>query len=299
MGKNRGPQAVTASLTRGLTQLGIAFELNPPINTFVHPVEIVHVISGIETLRWAIEQKKLGRIKKLVAGPTIVVSPLDHDAILASQEIDTILCPSQWVKDYYESKIPECRDKIRVWYAGVEIPEDYKKEASLGDGRDKKCLIYIKNDSYTNTDELIKSCTALGIKTNTINYGGFGRNQYFRDLLNSDFLIYVGKTESQGLALHEAWARNIPTLVLNVEKWKYKNDEWSDPLISAPYLDQTTGMFFKESDNLKDTLLEFIGNSRQFTPRDTSIRLFSDEETTKKYLKIISTHQLTSSLEVL
>jgi hypothetical protein len=62
----------------------------------------VYVPIGIDTLRYALDLKKKGKIKKLVVGPNITV-PTSKDDIFFHPLIDTIVVPSDWVKDYFIS----------------------------------------------------------------------------------------------------------------------------------------------------------------------------------------------------
>ncbi len=68
----RGPQGVLNSLIRGLQKNNTPYFLNQNLNTVI---DVACVLSGTKTLEWAIEQKKLGKIKNLIAGPNVVVTP--------------------------------------------------------------------------------------------------------------------------------------------------------------------------------------------------------------------------------
>src|SRR5438128_543561 len=94
----RGPQGVFQSLCSGLTDLKVGFYINAPPDK---NIEMACVLSGLGTLKFLIAKKKQGWVKKIVAGPNIVVTPFDYDSIIQSPEIDLILCPSQWVVDWW------------------------------------------------------------------------------------------------------------------------------------------------------------------------------------------------------
>jgi len=55
-------------------------------------------------------------IKKIIAGPAISV-PLDNNDIFFDKNIDIIVAPSQWVKEYFLSLKPMCPERIVVWPA--------------------------------------------------------------------------------------------------------------------------------------------------------------------------------------
>ena len=79
--KYRGHFAVTRSLVEGLDAIGASYNYNPKYPWEL--AETVIVLAGARTLRQAIKLKKKGRIKKLLAGPNIVVFSSDENSILA------------------------------------------------------------------------------------------------------------------------------------------------------------------------------------------------------------------------
>ena len=147
---SRGPEAVKNSLTSGLTELGVEFLINKKIENIC---EVACVLSGRKTLLWALEQKKIGKIKKLVAGPNIVISPNDFGGLIKNPLIDVIVVPSQWVKDYFVKLAPGITNRLVVWPAGVTVPI---LEAS---NKTIDFLIYNKisfNSSYSKAQYIIK-----------------------------------------------------------------------------------------------------------------------------------------------
>jgi len=113
-----GPSAVLNSLIRGSHVLDVDYQINPKVKDVS---DVVCVISGVNSLRWAIKAKKRGKIKKIIAGPNIVITPEDAGGILLDETVDLVIVPSQWVKDFYASFKLGFDEKIRVWPAGVKI----------------------------------------------------------------------------------------------------------------------------------------------------------------------------------
>ena len=97
--KYRGHFAVTRSLVEGLRNTGASFNYNPRYPWQL--ADTVIVLAGVSTLRQAIRLKKQGKIKKLFAGPNIVVFSSDNDSILAAPEVDAAITPSDFVIDLY------------------------------------------------------------------------------------------------------------------------------------------------------------------------------------------------------
>lgn len=277
LGKYSGPDAVLDSLVRGLTELNIPFEVNPRKPKY----KTVHVISGISILQEMIAEKSIGKIEALIAGPTLVQTPYDHGCIIQSKQIDLILFPSQWTKDFYVSLVQSLDNKIQIWPAGVSIPKKVSRK--------KKILIFKKNIPEDAYNQIIKIIKDKDTPYDIITYGTYSRKEYHEKLELASALIYLQMTESQGLALQEAWSYDVPTLVWKNTVWKTEKYSWSDQKISAPYLTDDSGSFFT-TETLSQELDAIINNTNVFTPRKYCIENLSDKASAQKYLEIIKNH---------
>lgn len=280
LGKKRGPQAVLDSLLRGLESIGEKPLVNPLSSARI-TTDTVHILSSPAALAWAVDQKSLGKIRKIIAGPNIVITPNDFNNLLQRKEIDIILVPSRWVADFYISLAPQIKDKIAVWPSGVMVPTNI---SDISPRNTKKCIIYIKDLSCKYTDDVVAACKEKSFEPTIIKYGEHTQSKYYSHLASSDFMIYIGKAESQGLGLQEAWARNVPTLVFNTKTWTDGTHTWSDPKISAPYLSEKTGMFFESFNNFEITITQFIDRLPSFKPQAEVIDTLSDTASARAYL---------------
>ncbi len=265
------------SLIRGLKELNNNFLWNKaPKETGVTAC----VLSGVETLKWAINQKQKGVIRYLVVGPNIVNSPQDQGAILESEAIDKILVPSVWVKNFFENLSKKLLGRVEVWAAGVE------DLGSMGD-KNGPIIIYHK----TGNTEFIKPVTDLlnkqKIKFELLEYGKFTHIKYFTILSIARAMIYLSDSESQGLALNEAWMANIPTLVYDRGFFKNADLFWKAEKISAPYMSSECGLFFHDLEELNSTLTKFLQSLESFNPRQYSLSNFTDKLCANKLLKIL------------
>ncbi|MDI6883461.1 MAG: hypothetical protein QMC93_03320 [Patescibacteria group bacterium] len=275
---NYGPSAVLESLLRGFHTLGVDYQVNPGAKEVSN---MVCVISGINALRWAIGAKKKGKIKKIIAGPNLVITPNDTDGILLDETIDLVVVPSEWIENFYASFKPEFDKKIRVWAAGVENPWRFQEKPREG------CLVYKKRVDDNLFNFVIHHLKSQNIDYKLIKWGRYKKERYF-DLLNkAEFMIYLSESESQGIALQEAWMRNVPTLVWNRGYWEWKDYEWQESS-SAPYLAEDCGMFFKDKEDFVNKFNTFIKNLSNFKPREYSLKKFTDEISASNYLKIIN-----------
>lgn len=274
--KYSGPDAVLDSLKRGLTELQIPFEINP-----IKPkYNIIHVISGVEILKSVIRNKKKGEI--VVAGPNIIQIPLDYNQIITDSKIDAVITPSKWVSDFYISLIPLFKDKIYSWPAGVQIPKIISDMTG-------KTIIIKKDISELVFKQVITTLERKGFLHEVLEYGNFSHIEYLEKLTVTPLVIYLQKSESQGLALQEAWAYNVPTLVYRNTEWSDGKYSWSDPKISAPYLSDETGLFFTP-DTFEEGLVK-IRDSRQINPQNYCENNLSDIKSVQAFLNIIKKYE--------
>jgi hypothetical protein len=272
--KYSGPDAVLDSLKRGLTELKIPFEVNPLKTKY----KIIHVLSGPEILRNVIREKN--ETQTLVVGPNVVLTPLDYNGLINEAKINIVLTPSDWVRNFYISLLPSISSKIYSWPAGVKIPQ--KNSDMTG-----KIIVFKKEISEIVFEQVISALKSVNIDYKIMEYGKFSHNEYLVELRRTPLVVYLGGSESQGLALQEAWAYNVPTLVYQNSKWKHDKYEWLDPKISAPYLTDDSGYFFT-SDKLGEALEKI--KVRPINPRQYCLDNLSDKKSAQLFLDIIEKH---------
>ncbi len=278
IGKYSGPDAVLDSLKRGLTELNIPFKINP----YIRKYDKVHVLAGISVLQKMINLKQKGKIKTLIAGPNLVVTPSDKNKIICNPSIDTILIPSEWTKEFYETEAPEIKNKIQLWPAGTKIPVANSTQKT------NECIVFKKDVPTELYESIIKELKSRKINHTLIEYGKYTSEEYFKVLNDSKYMIYLQKVESQGLALQEAWARDIPTLVWNPGSFTYPNGHTIYGKISAPYLNDANGLFFKDIQQFPEKLDMFLKNIDSFAPRKYCVENLSDKGSAEIYINIIS-----------
>ena len=277
---NRGPEAVARSLKRGLDALQKPYHLNSAAKQ-PSQENIAVVLNGVKVLRWAIAQKRAGKIQKLVAGPNIVVTPLDYNYLITDPVVDIYLVPAQWSVDWWVSLIPTIKEKLAVWPAGVENRGELVNPQG-------QVLILQKNAPLEVLNQVKRTLQKFNLLFAEITYGHFDSADYFRLLKKSKFMVYLSQSESQGLALHEAWMAGVPTLVWNRGFMQYRRWRWEEKKISAPYLSVECGRFFYGTVDFEETLTQFLENYHIYKPRAYSLRNFTDKISAQKFLQIIS-----------
>jgi glycosyltransferase involved in cell wall biosynthesis len=276
-----GPSSVLQSLLSGLKELKIEHNVNPKLASSLY--NNVIVLSNIEALKQAIFLKRKGVIKKLLAGPNLVVLPHEENGILTSPEIDICIVPCKWVQDIYEEDAPSLRNKIRIWPAGIDHvfwkpKSDYKKEKTL--------LIYKKNDPLNLASNLVAIAQHVGWKTKTLDYGSYKKEEYKKALDESSLSVFLSLSESQGIALLEAWSMNIPTLVWNPVKRSILNKK-NVPVSSAPYLTEETGKLWNSLEGLQKIFQNYNELKSLWTPRKWVLENMTNQVSTKKLLSIL------------
>jgi hypothetical protein len=122
-------------------------------------------------------------------------------------------------------------------------------------------------------------------KFTVLEYGQFKQAEYFSLLAQCRFEIYLSESESQGLAMFEAWARNIPTLVWERGFWQTEKYYWQG-MTASPYLSDKAGMRFADFAEFQRIFREFV--TRPFSPRDYVSENFTNAICAKKYLEILN-----------
>ncbi len=280
----RGHPAVTRSLIEGLKRIGTSFNYNP-----IDPREIaenVIVLSNPRTLRQAIRFKQLGRIKKLFAGPNIMVFSSDYDSLLAATEIDCVITPCEWVVNLYVKDNPTLEGRCISWPAGVDTEYWLPDSETPRD----RILIFEKQaiDLVTPVLTYANYLRSLGRQVDILKYGSYTHVEYLEKLKRSSLMLVFSNAESQGIAWAEAWSVDVPTLI-------WKNDFQSKgpggrtyPCSTAPYLCEENGLFFKDLEDFKLQFSYLEANRKQFRPREWAINNMSDAVCASKLIKLIN-----------
>lgn len=275
-----GHFAVTRSLIEGLKKLNVNFNYNPKIEGELK--EVVVVLSDIDALKQAIELKKNGRIKRLLAGPNLVIKPSDYNGIVASPEIDIYLLPSEWTKFFYEEDCPSLIGRTRLWYAGVN--EQYWKNESYVNSN--KVLVYWKTEAEDIIIDIEKMLKKYGFIPIRLKYGEYKSIEFKEKLSECGFSIFVSRSESQGIALAEAWAMNISTLVWNPQFLNLEGQIYTN-VSSAPWISNKTGFLWKEIGELEYLLKNKDNTIARCSPRSWIEEHMTDIASAKLLIKII------------
>jgi len=281
-GPYRGHYAVTRSLVEGLKKCGLPFTYNPARRRDL--ADTVVVLAGVRTLRQAIYWKKRGLIRRLFAGPNIVVFSSDHESLLASPQIDAAITPSQQVVDLYVEDCPSLAGRCFAWPAGVDT--DFWCPSP--DVQRKSVLIFEKQNKGTvgPVEPYAEFLQKNGYNIKNIKYGRFKHRDYLDALRCSCLMIGFVMDESQGIAWTEAWSTDVPTLLWRNERTTFRGRVYRGS--TAPYLTSENGMFFEDFVDFRRVFASWKANPTRFFPRAWVLKNMSDEVCARRLYQLVT-----------
>jgi hypothetical protein len=227
--------------------------------------EVAWVVNDTADLKWAVRNRRRLEAAELWAGPNIVVVPQEADAILTSDQIDRIIVPTKWVADVYADAYPQLRSRISIWPAAIDA--DYWSPE--GEPR-THWLIYNKNEDGL-AAEITRALAKLAVNFAQINYGQYSEAEFKNRLNTALGLIWLSRSESQGIALLEAFSMDVPALVWDRGYWEYESRElkrkFVAPATSAPYFSEACGYRFTDAIDFEAAFERFRENAPRYHPR--------------------------------
>jgi hypothetical protein len=275
-----GHPAVTRSVVEGLQKIGVRVTYNP--RTLSAVGEVVFVPSGFDALGQAIQMKRSGYLKRLLAGPNLVEFPSDRRELITATEIDVYLTTDKSTRDLYIEDCPELSGRCQPWPAGVDT--DYWRPA-LSRADRPNILVYQKPDSGpVEPQGIITKLTQLGYHVEIIRYGCYTHEQYLQALQHAQVMVGLSRSESQGIAWAEAWSADVPTLIVRNDVTTHRGKTYRSS--TAPYLSSQTGMFFNDLLELETVLNNWEMNQDTFKPREWVVNNLSDERCAQELCKL-------------
>jgi len=275
-----GHHGVNHNLIKGLHSLNVQIKFNA---RFEDSPQCVGVLAGSQVLRTVLS---FTNHKKIVAGPNFY----PDEPSLLQPRVKKYLVPSQWVLNTIQN--PMLAQKTNVWPVGIDSdywnPNEFErgKTSSFRTG-----LIYMKSKS-SNSKLLKNSINRIpGVDWRLVTYGTYRPSDLRRLLAEVDFCIYIGDSESQGIAQFACWSMNVPTFVfssnecikikMNTETINLNASQYSP----APYLSTSTGSQWTELVDLIDLIN--LDLEQSFSPRMWVIENASPIASAKEYIRIL------------
>jgi len=256
--KITGPVKVFRNLAKGLDRIGQPYMVN-------HALDSAQWLWIHSDLRALLELPRKATLN--VLGPNLVILPRDlptHRPFPHS----FYLQPSRWVAEVWgREEFNQC--PLRIWPVGIDTEEIPARGGRL---RNAPVLVYFKGRSPEELSYVEEILNRLSVKYRVITYGIYDQRDYFQLLGECPFLIWLGTHETQGIALQEALAMDVPILVLNAlslfETNLFPERLRSFRTTTAPYFDPRCGIILDSIDHLKEGLSLMRERLDAFRPRE-------------------------------
>ena len=255
------PWKVVKNLMKGLDSLGYPYILNGNLNS----TKRLWIHDDVFALR---ELYTLHPDTKLIIGPNLYSLPrkIPHDINI---DIYPHLMPSTWVVDFWKyfgySWILE---SWPTWIDTFTFAPSVQKKT--------KVLVYFKQRREEDLDTITNHLKKKGIQYEVIYYGKYSESVFLEDLQTTKYVIWIGCSESQGIALEEILACDIPILLWDITRfdqcgyssWLFTSDELLyTPVTSAPYFDTSCGMRIFDFQEISVALDTMEKNYTLYKPR--------------------------------
>jgi hypothetical protein len=263
-GEVNGPNKVVNNLIKGLEILGYPYCINKDLQAtsqlWIHDDPLA--------------LKEASRLKlHAIAGPNIYILPKNISAKIDMSHL-VYIQPSKWIRDFWiDLGFKRC--PLDVWPSAIDT-EEFPERPKPQDGH---VLIYFKQRYAEELDFIKDLLEKKNIKYEVITYGFYDQKEYVEKLKNARYVIWLGRHETQGIALEEALAMNVPMIVWDVnsighwlprtkdskiytqEESSYKNTT------SAEYFDGRCGIKAKDKNNMEISIEKMEANWEKFSPR--------------------------------
>lgn len=259
---------VIGSLLRGLRALGIPHDFN----NWADIGDLVYVNSDTSLLVRAMELKRHRKIKRLIAGPNLVVRAIDLNGLIGRSEIDMYFVNSAWTKTAYLEDMPSLHSRLQIWFAGVDTDDWcplHQKQAS------NEIIVYWKTESEEFCTRVESIVRKYNFKPIRVSYGSYKKDEYKEVLNRAQCAIFISRSESQGIALLEAWSMNVPTLVWNPKELAAHGRVYNE-VSACPYLTKATGSEWKTFEQLELLLQTIDQLLPTYAPRQWTVENMTD-----------------------
>ncbi len=276
-----GPGKVFHNLVRGLEKIGQPYVVNMALNA-------THRLWVHDDLRALVELPERGTMK--VLGPNLVVLP-QHLPTRQHFADSLYLLPSPWVVDLWRLEgFAQC--PLRAWAVGIDAG-DVPPRAQVPD--DAPVLVYFKERDPEELERVLSLLRRHAMRHEVISYGSYAQSDYLASLRSCSFVIWLGRQESQGIALQEALATDVPVLVVDAISLfqQHPPDKpralfpprlASTRTTSAPYFDERCGIKVDSLNYLDDSLALMRERLPSFEPREFVRERLSLEKRAREFV---------------
>jgi len=283
---SRGPRKVVINLIKGLDEIGYPYVLNAALDV----TDTLWIHDDKKALETALS---LPGNRSIIAGPNIYTLPSEVPSSVFNSNT-LFIHPAPWVQDFWNTFSPEKINSV-VWPVGIDTevftPSNEAKDL---------VLVYNKQRSSSDVEAVCTALEACGERFAVLNYGHYHEDEYRELLAQAKAMVWVGRSESQGIGLLEALAMNVPVLIWDIAKfgdWTGSgHNHFTDeqlaftPVTAAPYFDKRCGLRFVEPVELRDNLDTFLESLNTYSPRAYIEAELSLAKQATAFMNLFKTH---------
>jgi hypothetical protein len=152
-------------------------------------------------------------------------------------------------------------------------------------------VLYFKHRDFNEFHFVENILKSLNVNFKIFSYQHrYSENDYLQTLQNSKYMVCIDAHESQGFALQEAMACNVPLLVWSVKDMSQETITNYDNKLKAtsvPYFDERCGEVFYEKDDFISFYAKFIEKLENYKPREYILENLSMDKCEKKWIEEI------------
>ena len=184
-------------------------------------------------------------------------------------------------------------ENLYICPSGVIAKNELSKNIAT---KENKCLVYFKKRPPEHLDFVLSFLRNRGIDYSLFEYGKYNNDDLKRAAKNSKFGIFLSCAESQGFAVQEMMAANLPLYVWDDFEWnseilnnyfKVKNNELTGSSVSI--WSEQNGIKVNSKEEFELNYDKFISNLNQYRPseivtKELTFEVF--EKNIKKFFKL-------------
>lgn len=266
-----GPKKVVNNLLASLEQEGITYAVND--EQYEHNLLLQYDWAG------HVKHSEL-TLENCVIGPQIWLFDQHTNELKKNPHYyKSIIAPSQWVKDLFVGKFGYPENKIVTWPVGIELKK-YEKNIKYD------CLVYFKRRSEEELEQVITFLKKNEMSYNVVKYGNYDQEELEELCDNSAFCFLLNGTESQGIAVQEMMARDLPMIVWDISEWGDQGRQWAVPATSVPYWSDQCGVRFFDAFDIDYAFEKFC--SKIYTPNKFIEETLSYKQSVKTLMEIFN-----------
>ncbi len=235
---------------------------------------------------------------EVLLGPNLTVLPQYLPRGLRKGRFKYLM-PSHWSSCMWAmAGFPS--DRLRIWSVGIDGDEFTPRDCSMAE----EVLVYFKPRFEFELRHARDALERSGLRYSIIRYGSYSEEDFKRRLSRTKWCLWIGRPETQGIALQEVLACNVPVLV-----WDAKTMFFNEPLpcgfpsgyaflpaTSAPLFSSAAGVRISCASELLPGIRQIEDTWRLLGPRQYVLEELSLERSARTFLAAFDNDDVEKSM---